>query len=171
LDTLFLTLPQVGGPNFKITDKAIRALRDCDWPGNIRELRNTIERAVIAARRRKSSEIGYEDVAVLYASEDLAQRTRKIEASLPRDVSELSAHHYSEFLKDLEREYLRTALELVKGNATDLATKLGLARSTAFKKLKDLNVAENAPTLSQRIGKSLLMSSRARFAANHPDLL
>jgi DNA-binding NtrC family response regulator len=162
---------QVGGPNSKITDKAIKALRDYDWPGNIRELRNTIERAVIAAKRRKSQEIGYEDVAVLYGSEDLAQRTRKIEASLPREAGELSAHHYSEFLKDLEREYLKTALELVQGNATDLATKLGLARSTAFKKLKDLKVSESGPTLSQRIGKSLLASTRAKFAVNNPDLL
>ncbi|RYZ77900.1 MAG: sigma-54-dependent Fis family transcriptional regulator [Proteobacteria bacterium] len=161
---------QVGGPNFKITDKAIKALKDYDWPGNIRELRNAIERAVIACKRRKSSEISFEDVAVLHVTEDVAQRSRKLEASLPREAIELSAHHYEEFLETLEREYLKTALELLNGNVTDLATKLGLARSTAFKKLKELNVSGDSSSLSKRISKSLVLSARAKFESSHPDL-
>ncbi|RYZ92969.1 MAG: hypothetical protein EOP06_02520, partial [Proteobacteria bacterium] len=158
---------QVGGPNFKITDKAIKALRDYDWPGNIRELRNAIERAVIACKRRKSSEIGLEDVTAVTMTEDVAQRSRKLEACLPRELMELSASHYDDFRESLEREYLKTALELLDGNVTELANRLGLARSTAFKKLKELNVSERGFSLSKRITRSVLASARSRFDANY----
>lgn len=158
---------QVGGPNFKITDKAIKALRDYDWPGNIRELRNAIERAVIACKRRKSCEIGIDDVAAMTMADDVAQRSRKLEASLPKELLELSSRHYDEFRESLEREYLKTALELLDGNVTELANRLGLARSTAFKKLKDLNVSERGLSLSKRITRSVLASARTRFDANY----
>lgn len=158
---------QVGGPNFKITDKAIKSLRDYDWPGNIRELRNAIERAVIACKRRKSSEIGVEDVAAVTMTEDVAQRSRKLEASLPSELGELTEKHYDEFRDALEREYLKTALELLGGNVTELANRLGLARSTAFKKLKELNVSERGFTLSKRITRSVLASARSRFDSNY----
>ncbi|RYZ92017.1 MAG: sigma-54-dependent Fis family transcriptional regulator [Proteobacteria bacterium] len=158
---------QVGGPNFKITDKAIKALRDYDWPGNIRELRNAIERAVIACKRRKSSEIGLEEVAAVTMNEDVAQRSRKLEASLPNELGELTEKHYDEFRESLEREYLKTALELLDGNVTELANRLGLARSTAFKKLKELNVSERGFSLSKRITRSVLASARSRFDANY----
>jgi DNA-binding NtrC family response regulator len=131
---------QIGGSNFKISDKAVKALKDYDWPGNIRELRNAIERALIAAKRRKSFEIIFEDISVHKAGESLHQRTRKLEASLPSDLSELTPRHYAEFLTLLEREYLKSALELTEGSATDLSLRLGLARSTTFKKLKDFKI-------------------------------
>lgn len=133
---------QIGGSNFKIADKAIKALKEYDWPGNIRELRNALERAVIATRRRKSFEILFEDVNVSRPGETLSQRTRKLEASLPSEISDLTPEHYRDFLELLEREYLRTALELAKGSATELSRRLGIARSTTFKKLIELKITD-----------------------------
>lgn len=132
---------QVGGPHFKISDRAIRELKNYDWPGNIRELRNSIERAIIAAKRRKSNEIEFEDVAVQNPSDNVLQRMRKIEANLPMEIGELTPSHYREFLRELEREYLKIAMDLTEGSATEVARRLGLARSTAFHKLKDLRVS------------------------------
>lgn len=133
---------QVGGPNFKISEKAIRALKDYDWPGNIRELRNAIERAIIATRRRKSTEIIFEDVAIQNPSETVLQRMRKLEASLPSQVTDLTPSHYREFLESLEREYLKTAMELAGGSAIEISSRLGIARSTTFKKLKQLKISD-----------------------------
>jgi len=130
---------QVGGPYLKTSDKAIKALKDYDWPGNIRELRNAIERAVIAVKRRKATEISFEDVAIQNPSESLLQRMRKIEASLPAQISELTPSHFRDFLADIEGEYLKTAFELTNGNVVEISSRLGLARSTTFKKIKKLD--------------------------------
>lgn len=129
---------QVGGPNFKISDKAVKALKDYDWPGNIRELRNSIERAIISAKRRKANEITFDDVVIHTPSETVLQRMRKLEASLPSVVSDLTPSHFRDFLESLEREYLKTAMDLTNGSAVEIASRLGLARSTTFKKLKGL---------------------------------
>lgn len=157
---------QIGGPNFKISDRTIKILKDYDWPGNIRELRNAIERALIATRRRKSTEISAEDVTISRSSESLGQRTRKLEAALPSELSELSPEHYEEFLELIEREYLKTALELTNGSAAEISRRLGLARSTTFKKLKELKLSDEQPRLGKRMsqiqdsGRGLAKSSQ-----------
>jgi DNA-binding NtrC family response regulator len=131
---------QVGGAFFKINDKAIKALTDYQWPGNIRELRNAIERAVISARRRKSFEIQFDDITIHRAPEDAYYRMKKIESSLPSQFSELSPANFRDFMESLQKEYFETALELSDGNAEVLANALGLGRSTVFKKLRELGV-------------------------------
>jgi DNA-binding NtrC family response regulator len=45
-----LSAKELGWPNPRLTRAGIETLQNCDWPGNIRELRNVIERAVILAR-------------------------------------------------------------------------------------------------------------------------
>ena len=131
---------QIGGAPFKIADKAIRALMEYEWPGNVRELRNSIERAVISARRRKSFNIQFDDVTIHRPTEDTVYRMKKIEASLPDQLSELSSKNYRDFMELLQKEYFETALELTDGNADILANVLGLGRSTVFKKLRELGI-------------------------------
>lgn len=133
---------QIGGPSFKISTSAIKALREYEWPGNIRELRNAIERSVISAKRRRSHEIKFEDIVLKTSIETPEQRLKKIEAFIPTQINELTPNHYREFLETLEREYLKTAMELTSGSAVELSTRLGLARSTTFKKLKELGISE-----------------------------
>ena len=70
----------------------------------------------------------------------MLQRMRKLEASLPTQISDLTPHHYREFLESLEREYLKSAIELTGGSAIEISSRLGLARSTTFKKLKQLQI-------------------------------
>lgn len=161
---------QVGGPNLKIDDHALESLRNYDWPGNIRELRNAIERAAIAAKRRGTNEIGVDDVAPLQIDEDVVQRSRKLEKSLPREAADLTSAHYEGFLEQIEREYLKTALELLDGNVTALANKLGLARSTAFKKLKDFKLTEDRISFSKRLAGGIIKSARSRFEHKQSEL-
>ena len=68
-------------------------------------------------------------------------RIRKIESSLPLESSDLSPKKYRDFLETCEREYLKSALESVDGNASELANRIGLGRSTVFKKLRELGCA------------------------------
>ncbi|MGE4131412.1 MAG: sigma-54-dependent transcriptional regulator [Bdellovibrionales bacterium] len=147
---------QVGGSKFKIADAALNSLSGHEWPGNIRELRNSIERAVISARRRQSDEIRFEDVSIYRPAKDSNYRMKKIESALPSESSELTANNYREFIGALHREYLETALELVNGNVENLAIALGLGRSTAFKRLREFGVR----AVELRGGKSPIVENR-----------
>jgi DNA-binding NtrC family response regulator len=135
---------QIGGANFKISDRAIHALSSYDWPGNIRELRNAVERAVISARKRRVTEISFDDVSISTSIKDAAYRIRKLESALPRKLSDLTPEKYQEFLEDVEREYLNSALEAADGSAAEVANRIGLGRSTVFKKLKTLGCGDES---------------------------
>jgi DNA-binding NtrC family response regulator len=143
-DLAQLFVLQIGGPNFKIGDRAQYALKNYDWPGNIRELRNAIERSVISARQRKSFEVGYDDIIIHNTMKGPAYELRKIEASLPAKVADLTPKNYRDFLEAAEKAYFQSALEAAGGNAEDLAHRIDLGRSTIFKKIKDLGCKEKS---------------------------
>lgn len=141
-DLAKLFVLQIGGANYSITDSALRSLGNYSWPGNIRELRNTIERAVIMAKRRGSEVISFDDIVVNRMPEDNQSRMTRIESELPADIKDLTKDNYEKFLRLVEREYYKSALELTGGNATELASRIGLARSTVFKYLKECGLSD-----------------------------
>lgn len=142
---------QIGGSNFKISDKAIKALFDHDWPGNIRELRNVIERALISARKRKSEEIVFDDISFGGPLNDHNYRMRKIEAGLPTILDDLSPEKFRDFLSTVEREYFRSALEAANGSAIEVASRIGLGRSTVFKKVQELDLAPKKKGIERKL--------------------
>jgi two-component system, NtrC family, response regulator AtoC len=99
----------------RLSPEAERLLVRYDWPGNVRELRNVVERAMILA---ESDELAVGDLPQEIASEGIAAR------STPR--FELPATGV--VLEDVEREFVRQALELTQGNQTRAARLLGLTR-------------------------------------------
>jgi DNA-binding NtrC family response regulator len=139
-DIVKLFTLQIGGPNYKIANSAIRALSDYEWPGNIRELRNAVERAIISSKRRRAFEISFEDILVRREKKDPSSRIRKLQAYIPTEIDELNPRKFKEFVGRIEREYFESALELTNGSAIELANRLGLARSTVFKKIKELEI-------------------------------
>lgn len=155
---------QIGGPIFKISNNAIRALHDYDWPGNIRELRNIIERGIISAKRRKSIQIDFADIQIHEPKDDVLYRMRKIEASLPSATQDITLEKYRRFLETLEREYFKTALEVVEGDINEMIDRVGLSRSTIFKKLKDLGItgAGFRVTHSSKRMKNLIRASNIK---------
>ncbi len=105
-----------------IQDEALAALKSYDWPGNIRELEHTIERAVLLGR---GALVGVEDlpghlVACGESAIVLAQ-------ALAKQFT----------LRDLEREYIGKVLETTHGNKTEAARILGVDRTTLYRKLEE----------------------------------
>lgn len=102
-----------------ISPRAMKALTDYDWPGNIRELENTIERAVVLS---KGNGIDLEDI--MYHGISAAS----------------SAFSYADGkfkpLEDVEKEYIQTVLRDHHGNRSKTAKILKIDRKTLWAKIK-----------------------------------
>jgi DNA-binding NtrC family response regulator len=101
-------------PEMRINQHALDKLMDYSWPGNIRELQNTIEKAVILS---ESTVIKPED---LYLRPALQVNT----------IGAFST------IGEMEENMIRLALEKNNGNFTAAAEQLGITRQTLYNKLK-----------------------------------
>jgi Nif-specific regulatory protein len=105
-----------------LTPAAVQALQAYHWPGNIRELRNCIERAVVLAT---DEWIDVDDLTLsqLAAAGDSAGEAAAGEPFVPTTIEEV------------ERRHVMATLEAVGGNKTKAAAILGIERSTLDRKL------------------------------------
>lgn len=136
----FLALKWCGSA-LTLTAAAYSALEKYEWPGNIRELENTILRAKQLAISRRSKTIDAADIVIDSFLSEITAGPRRLEAALPVDFGDLSEDHYNEFMATAEREYLRAALNLCEGRAETAAQKIGLHRGTLYKKLSQLGLS------------------------------
>ena len=107
-----------------VSEEAMRILMDNGWPGNARELRNVIERAMVVA---KGNIITESDVSLPYAAG--------------------SANHRSKSLEEIEKEHIRIVLNENQWNIARSAQSLGIDRVTLYNKIKkyDLRKEGAAP--------------------------
>jgi DNA-binding NtrC family response regulator len=113
------------------TEEALQAMRTYPWPGNIRELKNAIERAVLLAGDRaiRPSELGLEASTPPPLSGSNGPATEQLpNRAVGRQV-------LSKQVADLERQRIVEALEEFGGNQTRAARALGLSRTTLVARL------------------------------------
>jgi len=116
------------------SDEAIAALQAHDWPGNVRQLRNIIERTVILAPGDVSCiEVDLLPSEVLdnQGSTGLSSATLTIMGSPLREARE-----------SFEREYLKIQIRRFSGNISRTASFIGMERSALHRKLKALGIAD-----------------------------
>jgi Nif-specific regulatory protein len=109
------------------TQDALDALSSYNWPGNIRELENEIQRLVIQAEPGHWIEIT-----------DLSPRLRKIEGTITRIAPQKGT--LKEMMDQVERWLLTEALRDHGGNKTKTAVTLGITREGLHKKLAKFGV-------------------------------
>ncbi|QDV43533.1 Nitrogen fixation protein VnfA [Stieleria neptunia] len=114
---------QMGRRITTISDAAKRMLLDYRWPGNIRELRNVIERAVVL---NSGVTIDAEHLLLTPAMSAGTGDAESIAASSPVEIS----------LAELERSHIERVLRHTDGNKSRAASILGIERSTLDRKLK-----------------------------------
>src|SRR5213082_1120087 len=115
---------------------AMDALLTYDWPGNIRELRTTIEHGVVMATGKQIT------------LRDLPMAVRQAAmAKLPGGVSPTTAFGEKTSPLDLhetERRLIAQALAATNGNVTAAAKKLGISRRTLHRKINEMNLAKKS---------------------------
>jgi two-component system nitrogen regulation response regulator NtrX len=115
----------------EISDEAMAALQAHDWPGNVRQLRNVIERTVILAPRERLETIEQD----MLPAEVTGAGGKSDEA-----LSGLMGVPLREAREHFEREYLRVQIRRFSGNISKTASFIGMERSALHRKLKLLGM-------------------------------
>ncbi|OSZ70474.1 sigma-54-dependent Fis family transcriptional regulator [Sphingomonas sp. IBVSS1] len=121
-----------------LTDDALAALQTYDWPGNVRQLRNVIERTLILAPTTRVAEI---DIDML-PQEVTAEPSRLVPGQAVRSIMGTPLREAREAF---EREYLRAQIRRFSGNISRTAAFIGMERSALHRKLKALGLADEQP--------------------------
>src|SRR4030088_2151972 len=122
-----------GLPKRLIGEDALAVLQSHDWPGNVRQLRNNVERLMILA--------GGEPAAVISASM-LPQDVGSMVPSMPagNGGEHLMGMPLREAREAFEREYLKAQISRFNNNISRTAEFVGMERSALHRKLKALGM-------------------------------
>lgn len=107
------------GRVLRLDDEVLQAFLTYDWPGNIRQLGNIIERAVVLAKKDR--------ITIKELPEDLKPYVSHSETRPPVRT-----------LREIEEEAIRGALEESAGNKSRAAKLLGISRKSLYKRLEEM---------------------------------
>ncbi|RIV88886.1 sigma-54-dependent transcriptional regulator [Aurantiacibacter zhengii] len=116
-----------------VAPEALAAMQAYDWPGNVRQLRNVIERTVILAPREDFSAI---------TPDMLPPEITGSSDEGGGGISSLMGVPLREARESFEREYLRIQIRRFSGNISKTAGFIGMERSALHRKLKLLGMNE-----------------------------
>jgi len=126
---------EVGSDIHLITEPAMRAIMSYPWPGNIRQLRNTVRMMVVMCDH---DTLDLRDLPPEIARvKELAAPTEAAAGTLPSGVSDMAA---DQSLEEIEREHIRRVLEMTGNNRTEAAKILKIGERTLYRKIKEYNL-------------------------------
>ncbi|MFT4055615.1 MAG: sigma-54 dependent transcriptional regulator [Novosphingobium sp.] len=122
-----------GVPPPQVSGEAMTALQAYEWPGNVRQLRNVVERTVIMAPREKLAKI---------EADMLPPEIFNSRGGGDAGVTVMMSAPLREARESFEREYLRVQIRRFSGNISKTAAFIGMERSALHRKLKLLGMSE-----------------------------
>jgi DNA-binding NtrC family response regulator len=129
------------GRDLSVTGAAMKALHAYDWPGNIRELENCLERAVALGDQQI---IDLSDLPPSIARAEVAEEPPKKVSRF--DIS--ASGDPTTDLEDIERATIQRVFVQVNGDKALAGKMLGISRATLYRKLKRYNIGLQEETSS-----------------------
>jgi DNA-binding NtrC family response regulator len=109
------------GKEIAISEEVIRAFKKYHWPGNVRQLRNIIERAIVMSKGEELKLCDLpEEFRIINCIEAEGEATGRLKT-----------------IKELEKEAIIEALRKCKGNKSKASKVLGISRKAFYKRLKE----------------------------------
>ena len=119
---------QHGGNNRILSSAAEQALVNYPWPGNLRELRHSIERACVLS---SAATLEPSSLFENWPENALGQAN--------------AADRLDQYIRDCERGYIQQALQQCHGQIGNTAVHLGISRKNLWEKMKRLQIRSRAP--------------------------
>jgi two-component system response regulator HydG len=119
-----------------ISEETRRTLVAHDWPGNVRELQNAIRRAILVCR---GDVLKPGDFDLGPRAESDAKFIEGLEDGLTRVMVALRRGEVLP-LDEVEQIFIRVALEITGGNVSEAAERLGISRSTIYRKIQEYGI-------------------------------
>jgi DNA-binding NtrC family response regulator len=134
---------QPGLRELGITDDALQMLGSYDWPGNVRQLQNALFRAAVLCDGDGLTRADFPQIAQLAAGRPMgngqqAAGGNNAGVTLFRPDGNLRA------LDEIEADVIRLAIGHYRGRMTEVARRLGIGRSTLYRKLGELGIDQSA---------------------------
>ncbi len=142
-----------------LTAETLSLLAAYDWPGNVRQLENALFRAVVLSDGDELTVAEFPQIAaqvdgydvrvpVAPAPQPVAARVEReivrVEVRDPNTRKMLDEHGEVRKLDDLEAEAIKFALAHYRGQMSEMARRLGIGRSTLYRKMKEYGLDEGA---------------------------
>jgi len=119
-----------------ITDDALLLLGAYDWPGNVRQLHNALFRAAVLCEAAALTRADFPQIANLGAGPRLAA----VAPANGGGVTLFRPDGNLRLLEDIEADVIRLAIGHYRGRMTEVARRLGIGRSTLYRKLGELGI-------------------------------
>ena len=118
------------GHNFKFSKSALTKLQTYDWPGNVSQLINYVEKSLILNQDNKhSNELEVDDLAL-----QMGDDSSSISSNQSLDLSLKEARF------EFEKEYLISQINRFNGNISKVSDFTGMERTALYRKIKSLDI-------------------------------
>ena len=123
------------GP-IRISKPVLKVLLEYNWPGNVRQLRNVMERSVVLAENEEIT------LDVLPQEIISKQPQEEVIADLSEGINIPLSLNFRDAKRDFEKKYIERCLESTSGNITQAAAMLGMHRQSLQHKIKELGLTK-----------------------------
>ncbi len=142
-----------------LSAEAAELLQHFDWPGNVRQLENTIFRAVVLCDSTTLEVCDFPQIAAAAGVEvrqkgvavaappihlPVAEEIARASEPPPYAIPATNDSGHMRRLEEIEYEAIRMAIEYYEGQMSEIARRLGIGRSTLYRKLKEFGLDQTA---------------------------